>query len=552
VELEISEIINTDILVIGGGAAGLRAAIEAKKYDLDVMLTSESPVGFRNNTAISAAGFAATGISREPEDSPEVHLRDTITAGRFINDRRMVETMTRGARQQVYDLTKFGVNYVRHHGELLVLQSAGHTYPRSVGCESFRGINITRPMRHYAASIGIQFIEGMLVTKLLWAEDTVVGALAINDKGQVVILKTKSTILATGGGGDLYLRTDNARGITGDGYALAHNVGATLRDMEFVQLYPTAWGKHGARMCSSYETFLSRGATLRNSLGEDILKKHGIADFSATRDMLTRIIMKEIAAGRGIQGNVIFDLTTIPKSAAEELSHEGLMRKGDYTEYEKVLVAPTVHFFMGGVKVSINAETEIHGLYAAGEVCGGMHGANRLGDNAITETLVFGTIAGDKAATTASKVSQISVPQSEITFEMERLAQLTSGSGRENLDQLRQSLKQTMWDKVGAIRDGKSLGDAQREIVVLQEQLRATLLTDYRELYQAVKLANMLTVSEMVCRAALTRTESRGTHYRADYPEEDRQWLKVIEISYQSGEMALNAISVKGNEEYWI
>ena len=127
---EINEIINTDILVIGGGAAGLRAAIEAKKYDLDVMLTSESPVGFRNNTAISAAGFAATGISREPEDSPEVHLRDTITAGRFINDQFMVETMTHRARQQVYDLIKFGINYVRHHGELLVLQSAGHTYQK--------------------------------------------------------------------------------------------------------------------------------------------------------------------------------------------------------------------------------------------------------------------------------------------------------------------------------------------------------------------------------------------------------------------------------------
>jgi len=147
VELRDPETVNTDVLVIGGGAAGLRAAIEAKKYDLDVMLTSESPVGFRNNTAISAAGFAAAGISKEPGDSPELHFRDTITAGRFINDRGMVETMTHRARQQVHDLMNFGVNYVRHNGELLMLQSAGHTYPRSVGCESFRGINITRPMR---------------------------------------------------------------------------------------------------------------------------------------------------------------------------------------------------------------------------------------------------------------------------------------------------------------------------------------------------------------------------------------------------------------------
>lgn len=542
-ELKTIQTIDTDVLVIGGGAAGLRAAIEARKYDLNVVVISESPVGFRNNTAVSGATIAATGIWKELGDSPEVHLKDTITAGRFINDRRLVETMTSGATQQVYDLIKFGVNFRQRHGELLVWQIPGHTYPRSISAEKFRGVNITRPMRQYATSIGIQFIEGILVTKLLPAEDTVVGALGIDDKGQVFVLNAKSTILATGGGGKLYLRTNNAIGLTGDGYALAYEVGAALRDMEFVQFYPTTLGKHGSKLCI-YETLMPRGATIRNSLGEDILKRHGIGDFaSVTRDILTRTIMTEIIDGRGIEGSVVFDLTTIPQEEVKESYHGGYLGK--------LLVAPAAHFFMGGIRINESSETGINGLYAAGEVCGGVHGANRLGSNAITETLVFGTIAGDRAAARASKMKQIPAPQSEVTAEVERLTQLTSVSGRENLEQLRQSLKQTMWNKVGIIRNSKSLEDAQREILTLREQLKAVSLTDHRQLSQAIKLANMLTVSEMVCRAALTRTESRGAHYRTDYPKEDEeQWLKTIEICCQSGEVMLRVIAVNGNREY--
>ncbi|MBA7640105.1 Fumarate reductase flavoprotein subunit [subsurface metagenome] len=203
-ELGTTQRINADVLVIGSGAAGLRAAIAARKYGLNVMLISESPAGFRNNTAISQATFAATGLWKEPGDSPEAHLKDIIAAGRFINDQRLVTTMTRTVRQQVYDLIEFGVNFRRSDGELLVGQMPGHTYPRHVTAEAYKGINISRPMRQYAASIGIQFIEGILVTKLLRAGDTIVGALGIGGKGQVFVVSAKSTILATGGAGEIY------------------------------------------------------------------------------------------------------------------------------------------------------------------------------------------------------------------------------------------------------------------------------------------------------------------------------------------------------------
>ena len=542
-ELESIQRVNADVLVIGSGAAGLRAAIAARKHGLDVVLASESPAGFRNNTAISRAILTAAGIWEGAGDSPEVHLNDTIAAGRFVNDRRLVATMTSAIRQQVYDLMEFGVNFRRRDGELLVGPMPGHTYPRHVAAEANKGINITRPMRQYAASIGVQFAEGILVTKLLRAGEAVGGVLGVDGKGQVFVVNAKSTILATGGAGEIYLRTSNAIGLTGDGYALAYEAGAVLRDMEFVQFYPTAWGKQGRKMCM-YEGLLPMGAIIRNSLGEDILKRHGMNNVaSVTRDILTRTVMREIVDGRGVDGNVVFDLTTIPGERAQWLYRSGFTSSEDNPG--KLPVAPTAHFLMGGIRINESSESGIDGLYAAGEVCGGMHGANRLGGNSISETLVFGAIAGNQAATAAAKMEQILPTQSEVTAEVERLKELASGSGRESLDELQQSLKQVMWDKVGVIRDRQNLEDAQKEIPALREQLNAVCLTDHRQLSQAIKLANMLTVSEMVCRAALMRTESRGAHYRTDYPgEDDEQWLKTIEISCRSGEMVLRAIPV--------
>lgn len=542
-ELKSPKEINTDVLVIGGGAAGLRAAIAARKHDLNVLLASESPVGFRNNTAISRAVIAANGIGKEPGDSPEAHLRDTVTGGRLINDRRLVATLTSEVRQQIHDLMEFGVNLRLRDGVPSLGRAPGHSYSRNVAIEANKGINITRPMRSHTANLGVQFMEGILVTKLLQIEGRVVGVLGIDDKGQVFVINARSTILATGGAGLIYLRTTNANGLTGDGYALAYEAGAVLRDMEFVQFYPTTRGKQSSKMCM-YEWLLPMGATIRNSLGEDILKRHGINGFaSVTRDMLTRIIMREITDGRGIEGCVVFDFTTVPEESADQLYRSSSMRIERNTD--RLLVAPAVHHFMGGVVINEDTETGIDGLYAAGEVCGGVHGANRLGGNALGETLVFGNIAGNRAATTAARRESISVPSSEITAEVERLSELSSGSGRENLDELEQSLRQIVWDKIGVIRDKQNLEDAQKELSALKEQLTEVSLTDHRQLYQAIKLVNMLTVSEMVCRAAQMRTESRGSHYRSDYPEEDNeQWLQTIEISCLNCEMVLGAVPV--------
>ncbi|MBI2832244.1 MAG: FAD-binding protein [Chloroflexi bacterium] len=538
-ELRTTATINMDVLVIGGGGAGLRAAIESRKHGLDVLLLSESPVGFKNNTALSAAGFAASGV-KGSGDSPEAHFKDTIAAGRFINDRRLAETMTRGSLQQVDDLTKFGVNLWKEKGELFLRQQPGHSHPRHVMATK-GGTGITRPMRQYAADAGVRFMEGVLVTRLLRADGRVVGALGIDSKGQVTVFSARTTILATGGAGQIYLRTNNAPGITGDGYVLAYEAGATLRDMEFIQFYPTTWGKRGSKHCM-YERVLKGGATLRNSLGEDILKRNGMDFLSATRDVLARTMMQEVAAGRGIEGQILFDLTTIPEERLIEWDRTGFVRRGQYPE--KLLVAPGFHFFVGGVKINEKGQPGIEGLYAAGEVCGGMHGANRLAGNAISEALVFGAITGELAADEALRMEQIPPSPSDIAAERERLKELASQRGGENLEELQQSLQQTMWDKAGVIRNKNGLEAACKEIATLTEQMGMVTLADSSQLPLLIKLSNMLTVAEMVCQAGLTRTESRGSHYRDDYPEEDEQWLKVIEIYAKNGEMQLSVAPV--------
>ncbi|MFH1383308.1 MAG: FAD-dependent oxidoreductase [Chloroflexota bacterium] len=533
--------IYADVLVIGGGAAGLRAAIAASKHGLDVLIVCQSPAGYRNNTAISKATLAASGVWQGPGDSPEVHARDTMEAGRLINDNKLVSVLTYGARQQVDDLLEMGVSLKRRDGELLVAKAPGHAYPRQISAISNQGVRISRAMRQFATKAGVKFIEGILVTRLLRHDGKVVGAIGIDHQGRLFVIGSKATILATGGTGEIYLRTNNAAGSTGDGYALAYEAGAALRDMEFVQFYPTAYGKSGSKLCM-YEWYMPAGATIKNSLGEDILVRHDMSVAQATRDVLTRIIMAEINEGRGVENNIIFDLTTMDRGKAGSI-YRGVMGKET-----SISVAPTAHFFMGGVVIDENAMTGIPGLYAAGEVCGGVHGANRLGGNAIGETLVFGAIAGDQAALCAVKRKRVALPRGEVTAEVARLKELASGKRPVNLDSLRTSLKQTMWDKVGIVRDGRKLDGALKEILALREELAGLALVGGQQLAEAVKLGNMLTVAEMVCRAALMRTESRGAHYRVDYPNEDNeQWLKTIRIIRQDEQMFGDVTQASGS-----
>ncbi len=544
-ELKPPNKITTDVLVIGGGGAGLRAAIEARKHNVEVLLISQSPVGYANNTAIAGGGLAAVTGTGNPLDNPEIHFRDTIIAGRLINDQRLVKVMTNLAAQQISDLDKLGVKFVKGDDTLLLLPAAGHTYPRTVLGEGTKGTALTRPLRQYAEGVGIQFMETILVTKLLKTKDSVFGAVGVSEGGEVFVFDAKSTILATGGPGEMFLRTSNVPGATGDGYALACEAGVPLQDMEFVQFYPTSLGGRGTRSLVLYEQLTPiEGVVIRNSLGEDVLERYGISEpYLATRDRVARSIMLELLEGRDIDGTVVIDLEAVSDQDYQQLSQS--IPALTHERKKKFPVAPTAHFFMGGVKINENCETEIEGLFAAGEVAGGIHGANRLSSNALTDIFVFGAIAGKNAAERALKLGRPPMDEKQARDAVDRLRELASSEGSENLEKLRDLQKETMWHNVGIIRNQKSLENALQEIRVLAERYKRISIGGPRELVRAIELGNMLTVSEIIARAALERTESRGAHYRSDYPDENNQdWLKNIALSLKDGQMTLSTVHV--------
>ena len=233
--------IDTGVLVIGSGAAGLRAAIEARKLGAEVVLVSKSPLGLGNNTAIARGAMAATTGEGGVEDTPEIHLKDTVVSGRFLNNQRVVQAIVEGAAREVSQLESFGVKFITEDGRRTVSQTPGHTHPRTMACEGHIGSSYTLPMCDYARKVGVRFLDGIMITRILKLGDTVTGAVGLSEGGHIFAFSARGVILAAGGLGQVYLRTNNVAGATGDGYALALDVGARLQDMEFVQFFPTGF-----------------------------------------------------------------------------------------------------------------------------------------------------------------------------------------------------------------------------------------------------------------------------------------------------------------------
>ncbi|MEE8442499.1 MAG: FAD-binding protein [Dehalococcoidia bacterium] len=538
-------ILETDVLVIGSGGAGLRAAIEARKHGADVLLVSYSRAGYGSNTTISGGAFAAVPSYGTPGfqagDSVEQHFKDTVEGGLYLTNQTLSETMARGAGQQIEDLRSFGVRYASADGFPWIALSVdpGHSKFRMVYGQNSFGTDFTFPLRQYAITQGVRFLEGTLITGLVKSADTVVGAVGIDTEGQALILAAPAVVLASGGLGQLYSRTDNAGGSTGDGYALAYNAGATIQDMEFVQFYPLSLGL--GTPTPTYECLLlETGGRLLNNRGEDIVAKHSLDNpMSLTRDRLSQAMAKEVLSGLCSDDMVTLDLHEIPKAKLEIL--QPLLPKAFLKGEMRFPVAPTVHFHMGGVRINERCETGVTGLYAAGEVCAGVHGANRLSGNALTEAWVFGTIAGREAAMRAGDVKRDSLSAEQVAAELRRVNRLTSGKADEKVESLTRSLREAMWNRAGIIRNAEGLKQALETVADLQERFCNASATSQRELRLMVRLGNMLTVAEMVCRAALFRTESRGAHYRQDYPEQNNSdWLCNVLLSKKGEQPVLD------------
>ena len=534
------EKLSCDVLVIGGGGAGLRSAIAAKLRNADVLLVSKTKVGSSSNTYISKAVIAATGWGTA-DDHENVHIVDTVRGGRFLNDQSMVAKMAERSHSEITFLKDCGVNFDMQAGAPRLIRNAGHQYPRHVYGVNWIGSDLVLPLKHRAKQVGVRFAEKVFVTRLIKVEDRICGAAGITAEGQFFTIHAKVVVLATGGYAQIYLHTNNVPGITGDGQALAYDLGIPLKDLEFVQFYPTAAGKRGSRLIL-YEKMLAQpGVALCNGQGDNILEHHGIADpTKVTRDRLAQLITNEIRREASPDQGVFMDMAALSEESAKQMS--SILPSKWWKGQKTIKVTPTAHFCMGGIVTDQCGETPLRGLFAVGEATAGMHGANRLGGNALAEIFTMGSWVGDMAAERAIDIGTAIVPKNAFEKERSRLEGAYSNQGL-SAKQLTEELKQLMWDKAGVIRQANGLEEALKH---LREPLPRVAVSSSFDLIRLLEFQNMRCVAKMVCRAALERTESRGSHFRSDYPEEDnRSWLKNIVLRKSNSSINVEAKPVK-------
>jgi succinate dehydrogenase/fumarate reductase flavoprotein subunit len=529
-----------DVLVIGGGGAGLRSAIEAQENGASVIVVSKAKVGYGNNTIMSKAILASPGWG-DSSDNRDVYLRDTVIGGRFINDQKLVHALAEEAGRQPSVLEKYGANFSKTDDRFDLLAIPGHTYARDLQGKTNKGKDYMMPLITYAKNAGVEFVDKVFITRLI-AADRIAAVTGITEDGDFVTFSVKCVILATGGYSQIYYNSSNTPGINGDGLALAYDLGVPLKDMEFVQYYPTASGKRGNNLLL-YEGFLFKGAVLKNSDNENILDKHGLNDpKTITRDLLAQTIFKEIMGGFAREHGLLMDLKGVSDDLITKL--KPMLPKGA-SERRECIVSPTTHHTMGGIMIDFSTRTTLPGLFAVGEVCGGMHGANRLAGNALAEIFSMGGIAGSNAASYAKESEMGNTPDDQIENERIRLESLFSQDGEDSLSLIK-SLKKMMWQKAGIVRNQDDLENAVAQIEDFRSRGRNCRIETTKDLMHNLGLQNMLLLSEMVCRSALLRTESRGSHWRPDFPQENNaNWLKNIVIRKENNEMMLDILPVQ-------
>jgi succinate dehydrogenase/fumarate reductase flavoprotein subunit len=529
--------INCEVLIIGGGGAGITAAIIARRLGAEVMVASKGNVGYANNTFIAAGMLSSPGTG-SAQDGPEVHAKDMITGGRFINDPNLSLVVAQQAQDHVPFLSECGVRFVRTDESITAVQFPGHSYPRNVQVDRKRGSGYMLPLVRYAQKIGVRFLDHLFITYLFNEDNSICAAMGFDPNGRPLLIKTKAIILATGGFSQIYQNNNNAFGITGDGLVLAYELGVPLRDMEFVQFYPT-WG-------TFYEfTIAMAGARLKNSKGEDILEKHGLLNpGTITRDQLSIAVFSEIQQGLDIDGGVVLDFKTVSKEFIGILNRA--MPKNWINAEKEQVVKPCAHFCMGGLVVDEKGMTNVGGLFAAGEICGGVHGANRLGGNALAEVFSMGRITGKNAFAYAKVVDYLPEPTNLIKEAVDHLTALQSPKGHEDIKRLTAYFKQIIWKNVGIIRSRNSLESAISLITTLESDIEHAQINHVRDGIRYLELKNMILVSKILCKVALLREESRGAHYRSDFPEEDNQnWLKIITARKNCDEIKTDVLPVK-------
>jgi succinate dehydrogenase / fumarate reductase, flavoprotein subunit len=560
-----------DVLVIGAGGAGLRAAIEAGAAGAKVGVVCKSLLG-KAHTVMAEGGIAAALANVDDRDNWRVHFADTMRGGQYLNNWRMAELHAKEAPECVRELEAWGALFDRTtDGKILQRNFGGHRYPRLAHVGDRTGLEMIRTLQDHGIHTGMEVHMECTVLSLLLDGNRIAGACGYDrEKGRFQLWEAKAVVLATGGIGRAFKVSSNSWEYTGDGLALAYRAGAELQDMEFVQFHPTGmvWPISVSGILVT-EGVRGEGGVLRNSEGrrfmfDDIpdLYKEQTADSEEegwrytqgdknarrppellTRDHVARCINREVKAGRGSpHGGVFLDISWIKERMPKSEEHIKRKLPSMYHQFKQLAdlditkepmeVGPTTHYMMGGIRVDGDSQmSNVPGLFAAGEAAAGLHGANRLGGNSLSDLVVFGRRAGRFAAEFANANGPVTIDEAELqTTATAALAPFDRGPAGENPYQIQYDLQETMQDLVGIVRVESEMQQALDAIGRLRARVERTGIAGNREYnngwHTTIDIGSMMIVSQAITRAALLRKESRGAQFREDFPNKDSEWGK--------------------------
>lgn len=523
--------ITCDMVIIGGGGAGLRAAIEARKQTDSIAIISKEAFG-RAHTEKAMGGL---NVAIKEPATPRQHYNDTVSGGAYINNQRMVDIFTREMPDRIYDLESYGVKFDRApDGSFYTWAGGKHSAPLNLCVGDYTGREIMKGLAGEVKKHGIPFYSQHYVTKIFTKQNRVCGVFAYDrENHSFTFFHTKAVILAAGGAGQLYKITSNEPSNTGEGYSLAFDAGAVLVDMEMIQFHPTGMA-FPEEVQGSLITEKVRGhkGTLWNNKNERFMTKYQPERMElAGRDEVARAIYTEVQEGRGTEhGGVWLDVTELSPEEIHRLIpdvQEKFSNVGVDITKERMEITPTMHHMMGGVKISEWGESSVQGLFACGEVAGGIHGANRLGGNSLAELQVFGRRSGMRSAEYVKQATETDVPEEEIQTEYKRIKHLLEGASPVNYSEIRKELQEIMWTYVGIVRDKQGLESAKQKLQKLREKAMQ-MKTSEENLQATLETNEMISVSFLIIEPALTREESRGAHFRRDFPQTEESWHKNI------------------------
>jgi succinate dehydrogenase/fumarate reductase flavoprotein subunit len=527
------EEISTDILIIGSGLAGMVSALEAEKADLHVLIVGKFSIGMGTNTSLANGAFTAANSRFSKED----HLQATLESGKGLNHLKRVEILVGNAPE--------AIGRLKDNGVPLVERGIGYAVDQPEGSSQLPGVLLTKSLIERLRKNSIQVLPGIVILDLVVEEGEVQGGFGFLRDGKPCLIRSKAVILAAGGAGAIYRRNDNQKSILGDGYALALRAGLPLLDLELVQSYPFVLAEPRLSTFILFPPY-PKEMRLLNEKGEDLLERLNIRG-NFNRAVIDQRDYLSIALHEASQrGDVCFDFTHVPQ---EVWQHYPLnfLKKSKFPFHDRpFLISPAVHFFMGGVEIDEKGKTALPGLFAAGEVTWGIHGANRLGGNALTECAVFGRIAGQAAAEYArmkENREKPSIPSEALRRRWERKAKGYFKKKRGPFDHPRdllKSLKELAWKYAGPIREEGSLEEGLARLASLEKRVEAVYPATLRDLFNKRELENMSLLTRAILKGSLLRKESRGSFFRKDFPNQDDQnGLKNTCYRLEKGEIKI-------------